>query len=624
LWLESVGKIVKVPSETVILPPNPKRVHLKGSDTKSNSLPWTEKESSLQRTRSWYARLGLKKVASLVEEADIKSDDTVSLARNRSAPIMKNSPKASKSKNKSKGKTKPLWKATVDESTGLTYYYHRLTRQTTWTKPDDFGELLPPSQDEEDEIEKIVLGEGVLAAKRREIMESLRKQTSRDFDPEVWKTKNDIVNILTTMTPPDGDSVERLMKTYEGNEETLLTNLRDLSDSRPFDEPIRNVSTGSPNDVSKFEDSSPARVSFDAEESSPARSSFDAEDLSPARSSFEGKRTRSGAVSYLSGYSGITKLSEQTEVIRNTADPTRPTLDAYSGTDGSNSDDHGLGEAISPARIPSKIPVPRSRELQVEEFTTSEGRVKAETFAGSGYIRSPRKNHSPEDEEEPEPSFFSVFDLSPYLGDNDDTTDVDTIEDTITDTASIPTSAISGLSEAHSASDEFEKRKKDGARRRALDEAIAKEDWDLAADLSEGLRANTKSKTSRRKVPKEWTQSELDKFISENDWDAVANYIAHVRNSAKTTEASSKRNDTASPTSAQRKLIGPPNPKKRFGALSQLQHEGINSDSSWDSSVASSYFSDDSSSNSSYTDEDDPLYTAANAKRRTVNKEFAC
>jgi hypothetical protein len=597
LWLASIAKIVKVPGEkadsppdeTVADPPSPKRVHLKNPNPfkRSNSMPKTDNDSAIQRTRSWSERLGLKKAGSFTDD-DIKSSDSVSLGRNRSAPndFTKNSMKANSSKKKSKGKNKPLWKATVDESSGLTYYYHRVTRQTTWTKPDEFGQPAP-SNDEEDDIEKVQdSGETEeQIAKKKEIMELLRKQSSRDFDPEVWKTKNKIVDILTTMAPPDGHSIERLMKSYEGNEEILLTNLRDLSDSRPFDEPIKSTSTGSPDDVSKFED------------------------MSPERSSFGGMRSRSGATSLLSGFSGITKVSEKTELIRNTAgDKTKLTLDSSFGTDGSNNDVHGIGETRSPARVPSNIPVPRSRELQVEEFTTNE-RVKAETFAGSGFVRAPRKSYHREVEEEP--SFFSVFDLSPYLGDNDDTTDVDTA----TDAESVPT-AISGLSEAHSTSDEFANRKNDGARRRALDEAIAKEDWDLAADLSEGLRANTKSKSAPRRVPKEWTQSELDKFISENDWDAVANYIAHVRDSAK----------AATPTSSQRKFIGPANPKKRFGALSQLQHGDINSDSSYDSDDASSYYSDDYSSASSYTDEDDPLYMAANSKRRGAGakKEFTC
>jgi acyl-CoA-binding protein len=35
---------------------------------------------------------------------------------------------------------KPVWKATVDPSTGLPYFYHRLTRVTTWTAPPGFIE----------------------------------------------------------------------------------------------------------------------------------------------------------------------------------------------------------------------------------------------------------------------------------------------------------------------------------------------------------------------------------------------------------------------------------------------------------------------------------------------------
>jgi hypothetical protein len=204
LWLESIAKIVKVPGEkvdppldeTVADPPSPKRVHLENPNPfkKSNSMPKRGNDSSLSinRTRSWYERLGLKKVGSFAED-DIKSSDSVSLTRNRSAPVdfMKNSLKSNDGKKKSKGKNKPLWKATVDDSSGLTYYYHRVTRQTTWTKPDEFGQPAP-SYDEEDDIEKVQdSGETEeQIAKKKEIMDLLRKQSSRDFDPEVWKTKN--------------------------------------------------------------------------------------------------------------------------------------------------------------------------------------------------------------------------------------------------------------------------------------------------------------------------------------------------------------------------------------------------------------------------------------------------
>ncbi len=37
------------------------------------------------------------------------------------------------------------WRAIVDPQTGRTYYFHRMTRQRSWTKPDDFDDWKKPS-----------------------------------------------------------------------------------------------------------------------------------------------------------------------------------------------------------------------------------------------------------------------------------------------------------------------------------------------------------------------------------------------------------------------------------------------------------------------------------------------
>jgi hypothetical protein len=44
-----------------------------------------------------------------------------------------------------KPRQRPLWKAVIEPKSGRTYYFHRLTRQTTWSKPDDFDEKQKPS-----------------------------------------------------------------------------------------------------------------------------------------------------------------------------------------------------------------------------------------------------------------------------------------------------------------------------------------------------------------------------------------------------------------------------------------------------------------------------------------------
>jgi len=582
LWLQEIKKIPKVPANAASKMKTESR-SLEVSDApnsikKSHSLPVAELASvPIQRSRSWYDRLGLKSLG-LKRTTSAAEDDcsksTTSFSRNRSAPVALKSSNTKKSK-----KDRPVWKAALDESCGRVYYYHRLTRQTTWTKPPDFGML--QSELEESEAKK----------SQKEKDAELRKQSSRDFDPAVWSTKEQIVALLQTMAPPDGSSVDNLMKQYEGNEEELLANLRDLAESRPFDEPMVNASNNN-QDTDEDESSSPGPMSID------------------------GKRTRT-ATSYLSGFSGATRVSEKTELICNTASPTNAKLLSSTGSFGSNSEVPGQ-YVNSPPRL---VPVPRTRELHVEEFTSD--RVNAETYGGSAVIRSPRR-HPPKEEE---PSFLQVWDLSPYLGDIEDT-DVDT--NTETETESLPNTTVSALSDSDQVVKNVRQAGFEAKRRRALEEAIATENWDLAAELSEGMRSGKSKRVKPTKVPAEWTQSELDKFISENDWDAVANYIAYVRDSTKQT---SRRNESS--TRAPRKMLGSEsqtrmyhsetdesNPKKRFGARSQLQHSDINSDSSWDSSGASSYYSEDSSEESYYSDED-PLFLAANNKRRT-KKEFAC
>jgi hypothetical protein len=154
-----------------------------------------------------------------------------------------------------------------------------------------------------------------------------------------------------------------------------------------------------------------------------------------------------------------------------------------------------LNKRIENARIPSKVPaVPRDRELLIEEFTGS----KAETFAVAGrVVRGGINENNVEDS---------------YYGDNE----VDTYG----------TDSVSALSETDpdllSRKDNF-----DQARRLALDDAIEREDWELAAVLTEGLRQSGGSRDVAD-AHNTWNQSALNKFIASNDWSAVSGYIAQM------------------------------------------------------------------------------------------------
>jgi hypothetical protein len=156
------------------------------------------------------------------------------------------------------------------------------------------------------------------------------------------------------------------------------------------------------------------------------------------------------------------------------------------------------------------------------------------------------------------------------------------------------------------------------ARRRALDDAIEREDWDLAAALSEGMRTSTLLGPDYIKEHSSWNQSELDKFIANNDWDAMKGFIARMRD-GKTTSAAKKSSTTdrakkssttdrasaASPnlTEETESVVKAPSRgakdlgqdtslTKRIGSKSQLQHRELLSESSWTSD--SSYDSYDS------------------------------
>lgn len=544
----------------------------------------TEEPSLIQKAFSWNKDDTVRSGGDTV--TDIFSER--SLTRVGSAPMAMQS--KSFSYNPSNvNRQKPLWKTAVDPSTGRTYYYHRLTRESTWTKPPD-EELVKRKIAEEDEIDMTdnQVDDEKLEEEKKEIDESsasvLRKKSPRDFDPEVWSKKEEVIKLLTQMSPPNGTSIERIVGQYEGREDELLNQLRDLAESQPFDEPLNRTST-------------PKRPGVD----------------------FARTRTNVSANTYRTGPStktattGTTRASLQTERIRNTSDFKGPSVAAINEDEGSHatsiSSQAGVnipkpvvlpGETVN-RPIPSRIPVPRMRDLKVEDlsndrFSTDRYRVKPSSRAARLRHEMHRKKHGINAES---------HDANAYHGDDDDDTDVDT-----RDTSSVPTDSVSALSVGD---DDFPKASLNLEHRRALDRAIANEDWDLAAKLSEQMRSRHPTRVVRSKrTTREWSQSELDRFISENDWDAVASYIAQVRSTEQPNKPTrvSSRHRRATPSDSSNS-----NPRKRFGARSQLQHEDLYASSS------SSYSSYDSEySSGSYSSEDQLRHAVRGRKK----KEFVC
>jgi len=502
-------------------------------------------------------------------------------------------------------KKKPMWKAVVDKNSGRTYYYHRKTRETTWVMPEELKLLEEREAQEADaaplQTNDITGNDGVEHIKEPEVADKVDEVTEEvtppmvveaamteesqarinkgeqgllgtsfgdvgdkgtelqtKFDP-VNDKKKEIMRLLDSLKPPDKSSVDELMKEYEGREDILLRQLREKVESRPFDEPV---------------------VDLESVPNAPL------------------PRMNGRSTTFLSKASATTKsstITDKTERIRNTLgksriDPISETLSTATSIS-SHRGDVLLNPVDTPPRSNTGAQyVHRERELKVEDLTNA--RVAAETFDKPGrFVRS--RAHDPDE-----------LDDGSYYGDNE----VDTYG----------TDSVSALSENDA---DFSHRKEnfEQARRRALDDAIEREDWDLAAALSEGMRA-TNTVGDYARAHSSWNQSDLDKFIANNDWDAVKSYIARMRNAKKeghavvplpvpTMTARNVASESVVRTPPPASLRNPPPPpfpqnhsfSKAVGAKSQLQHKAFMSDSSWTSDSYDSEEEEEESFDSDYS-----------------------
>ena len=605
LFEQKIKEVVPdVKNDAILLPPSPVRITSDGyqecPDVATTPAVASAVTVQQQKPRSWKYRLGLKK-------GDVETSATVD-----SETVGKVQPNPDSTKPTDTNKTKPQWKAAVDPASGRTYYYHKKTRETTWTRPPDWDLSHPKAMhitndtkqyDEVDEIDRAMQSN----ASPKDVVAVGAALANRIDAPAEEKAEN-VDSTMCENTVTKETKFDDTYQVHEGDDnedDEFPSNLDDLVDSKPFDEPGRDSEY--PDDERKDEKS-----------------------MTTART----RTTTSIYSGFSSRFSTKSRISEVTQPIKNLSS-NKPDIDASHASISTKHEDlptskGSLLRSRRPNRIPKNIPVPRLRELNVEEFTTRDRDFKARTTRLPKLSRPSGENDG-----------TYVLSNNHETG-NTDNDDADADRSTVSYAA---TDSISALSEADLS---FVDRKEayEDARRRALDRAIAQEDWDLAAKLSESMRKTIKTANNgNRPFPSEWVQSEMDRFISENDWDAVASYIAHVR--ANANEASQKQilnqlatdprsNSVVAPNqvslnrtagaftrnlqSNSSDVSGTSNPQKIFGARSQLQHRDLHSVESH-SSYSTTFDSEYTSESYEQRSEDEKPHAPVNRPRQ---QEFAC
>jgi hypothetical protein len=509
-------------------------------------------------------------------------------------------------------KKTPLWKSAVDPSSGRTYWYNRVTRESTYNPPPEAFE-----QEIDVEASKPQTKEDLESVVATEMEKEDAKQPEPDVEvakePKEEPTPATLVSPDVVADTPKKKNKKPLWKavvdknsgrTYYYHRKTGETTwkmpqeLKDLKEAEQSALTETDIATANRDAAKQAEDETPPLVvraevseesmvrinkgeqglldnSYDREEAAEEHDAFDQGSID--ENPFDEPIVNVGDIpmhrvsspsrsaTFLSKASATTKSSvktDKTERISNTGPlTTSKTFEAISETMSSAtsiSSHHDELRLNTPERPSSLL---RSRELKVEELTGS--RVAAETYDRAGRVLYGKFDPSAEEAE-----------AGSYYGDNEFGDD-----------------SVSAMSENDG---DFSQRKEnfEQARRRALDDAIEREDWDLAAALSEGMRATTTT-GDYTKAHKSWSQSELDKFIAANDWDAVKSYIARMREAKKagreevpppiTKSFSSASDPTVRVPTSSRNVVSPPTIsesssfpyEKRIGSRSQAQHDRI-------------------------------------------------
>lgn len=460
----------------------------------------------------------------------------------------------SKKKNRSKkdpagasSSTKPrraIWKEAVDQKSGKTYFYHTITKEVTWVKPAGFDEQQEALKKEKEERQR----------KRAEAKERKRAALASSGGGPAFDPVNlELQKALASALPDQQKQHDELLEKYKGKEDDLLTALEELQEDTPFDECIEYDAVLTKMDQIEARKSgnvlalAGAAVSAAAVSTQPP-SRMDAPSIGRTYSTYT---------------SGTGMRSELTQRVNNVTKSISPGV-APIAEDGEDDDETSISSKAEEMVGTAAASAKGGGNAALQQ-TSEAVRTRSQRSNRSGMAARPAEEES-------------------YTADHEHA-DQYSVSDSV--------SALSTDIEYAGIRARQERRQK-----KALGAAMEEKDWNKAATVAQELSKRERSDDSNQRYSaryrasparparksssasdKEFNQSELDQYIAKNDWNSVAQYIAVMR-SASQDDRDNKRQprssrDGRSHASASyggshySESTGMP--RKQVGARSQLQ-----------------------------------------------------
>mmetsp|Transcript_10913 Transcript_10913/g.30620 ORF Transcript_10913/g.30620 Transcript_10913/m.30620 type:complete len:1136 (-) Transcript_10913:140-3547(-) len=448
-----------------------------------------------------------------------------------------------------------IWKEAVDQNSGKTYFYHTITKEVTWVKPAGFDEQQEMLKKEQEE------------RRRRRAEEKERKRAASAVGgpppaggaaasgPAFDPVNLELQKALARALPDQQDQHDQLLEQYTGREDDLLVALEELQEDTPFDECIEYDAVLAKMDQIEVRKSGNVLALAGAAVSAAAASAAAAVSSSQPPT----KDAPSLGRTYSTYTSGTGMRSELTERVNNVTTKSALPGVAPIAEDGEDDDETSISSKAEDA-------VQGGADAALQQ--TSEA-VRTRSQRSNASRTTGRSTGS------------KLKDGDSYAGDNEHA-DQYSVSDSV--------SALSTDLEYAGLRARQERRQK-----KALGAAMEEKDWNKAASVAQELSTRVRSDDSNQKPStryrssertskarevtpdKEFNQSELDQYIAKNDWNSVAQYIAVMRSASQDDrdkrQPRTPRRDARSHASygGSQYSESPNMPRKQVGARSQLQ-----------------------------------------------------